>query len=403
VLSPKAYRSERLRGQTGLMVRDGEQAGTIEPGSVATRRDGDVLMLALSGDWSTDALAEASAALDRVDPDGARSVVVDLQGVESLDTNGALFLLHKRQAFEAGGGQVEIEVADPHYRTLFEAAARSPDARTEPPRRPNALIGLLARTGQHALGFAATGRDLLSFLGAVTIALFGAVLRPWRIRWKALIAQMEHTGLHAVPIVGLLSFLIGIVLAYQSSDQLARFGAQIYTVNIVAVGILREMGVLITAIIVAGRSGSAFTAQIGTMKVNQEIDALDTLGMSPVDVLVVPRVLGLILVMPLLTFYANIMGILGGAVMSMMTLDIGFAQFLTQLQGAVDASALFVGLVKAPLFAGIIGVVGCFEGMQVSQSAESVGQRTTRSVVESIFLVIVVDAMLSILFSVIGV
>ncbi|MFN4090267.1 MAG: ABC transporter permease [Alphaproteobacteria bacterium] len=370
---------------------------------MTVRSVGERTIVVFAGDWDTDHLAPASTQLDRVGDPGPGPVTLDLRAVDALDTNGALLVHRTAQALAAGGRPVDLDVADPHHRTLLDAAARAPDEAGEIPREPNPLVVLLERTGRNTLGILATGRDLLSFLGAVTLALLASLARPHRIRWRALIAQMEQTGLYAVPIVGLLSFLIGIVLAYQSADQLARFGAQIFTVNIVAVGVLREMGVLITAIIVAGRSGSAFTAQIGTMKVNQEIDALETLGMSPVDVLVVPRVLGLILVMPLLTFYANLMGLLGGAVMSMMSLDIGFNQFLVQLQGAVDASTLFVGLVKAPLFAGIIAVVGCFEGMQVSQSAESVGQRTTRSVVESIFLVIVLDAMLSILFSVIGV
>lgn len=384
-------------------MREGVLYDNARPAELEVRRSGDRLVLALAGDWSTDGLPRAADRIARADTGGSRTVVLDLGGVEALDTNGALLILETQRSLAADGRPVDIETGDPHHRSLLDSAARMPETAVEQPRRPNAMVALLNNTGRTAFGLLETGRDLLSFLGAVTIALIAAAARPWRIRWRALFAQMEQTGLHALPIVGLLSFLIGIVLAYQSSDQLARFGAQIYTVNIVAVGILREMGVLITAIIVAGRSGSAFTAQIGTMKVNQEIDALDTLGMSPVDVLVVPRVLGLILVMPLLAFYASIMGILGGAVMTMTSLDITFAQFLTQLQGAATPSALFVGLVKAPLFAGIIGVVGCFEGMKVSQSAESVGQRTTRSVVESIFLVIVLDAMLSILFSVIGV
>ena len=214
---------------------------------------------------------------------------------------------------------------------------------------------------------------------------------------------MEQSGLNALPIVGLISFLVGVVLAYQGADQLARFGAQIFTVNLVAVGVLREMGILLTAIIVAGRSGSAFTAQIGTMKVNEEIDALQTIGLDPMDVLVMPRLIGLVLVLPLLTFYADIMGLLGGAVMATVVLDISFFQFARQLNDAVDLWAFWVGVIKAPLFAFIIAMVGCYEGLKVSRSAESVGRQTTRAVVESIFLVIVLDALLSIFFSFIGI
>jgi phospholipid/cholesterol/gamma-HCH transport system permease protein len=211
---------------------------------------------------------------------------------------------------------------------------------------------------------------------------------------------MEQTGLNAMPIVGLLSFLIGVVMAYQGADQLRRFGAEIYTVNLLGVAILRELGVLLSAIIIAGRSGSAFTAQIGTMQVNQEIDALRTMGLEPVEVLVMPRVFGLVLTLPLLVFYADAMGLLGGCLMTWATLGISIPGFLNQLRGAIGAWTLWVGVIKAPFFALIISMVGCYEGFNVTGSAESVGRLTTQSVVEAIFVVIVADAAFSILFSV---
>jgi len=201
----------------------------------------------------------------------------------------------------------------------------------------------------------------------------------------------------------LISFLTGVVLAYQGADQLARFGAQIFTINLVGIGVLREMGILLTAIIVAGRSGSAYTAQIGTMKVNEEVDAMRTLGLDPMELLVLPRVIALIIVMPLLTFYADMMGLLGGAVMANVVLDISFFQFVRQLNTAVPLWSFWVGVIKAPLFGFIIALVGCYEGLQVTRSAESVGRQTTRAVVEAVFLVIVLDAVLSILFSVLGI
>jgi len=203
-----------------------------------------------------------------------------------------------------------------------------------------------------------------------------------------------------MPIVGLLSFLIGVVMAYQGADQLRRFGAEIYTVNLLGIAILRELGVLLTAIIIAGRSGSAFTAQIGTMQVNQEIDALRTLGLDPVEVLVLPRLLGLVLTLPLLVFYADAMGLIGGALMSWATLDITIPKFLDQLRGAITEWTFWVGVLKAPFFAWIIAMIGCYEGFNVTGSAESVGRLTTQSVVESIFVVIVADAAFSILFSI---
>ncbi len=205
-----------------------------------------------------------------------------------------------------------------------------------------------------------------------------------------------------MPILGLLSFLLGVVIAYQGADQLRRFGAEIFTINLLGVSMLREIGGLIAAIIVAGRSGSAFTAQIGTMRVNEEIDAMQTLGLNIAEVLVVPRVLGLVISLPLLTFYAGVMGMIGGAVMCYFDLGITIPVFLRQMETAVTVQTVLVGLIKAPVFAFVIGLVGCFEGLRVERNAASVGKLTTRSVVESIFLVIVFDAGFSILFSVLG-
>ena len=202
-----------------------------------------------------------------------------------------------------------------------------------------------------------------------------------------------------MPIIGLLSFLIGVVVAYQGVDQLRRFGAEIFTVNLLGVSILREMGILITAIVVAGRSGSAFTAQIGAMQVNQEIDALQALGLDPVEILVLPRIIALVIALPLLAVFADMMGLAGGGVMVMLVLDISLIQFMEQLRGAVSIWSFWIGILKAPVFAFLIALVGCREGLRVTGSAESVGRQTTKSVVVAIFLVIVTNAAFSILFS----
>jgi phospholipid/cholesterol/gamma-HCH transport system permease protein len=225
------------------------------------------------------------------------------------------------------------------------------------------------------------------------------VRRPGWLRWTAIVAQMEQTGVNALAIVGLLSLLVGVVIAYQGADQLRHFGAEIYTVDLLGVSILRELGVLMTAIIIAGRSGSAFTAQIGTMQVNEEIDALRTIGLDPVEVLVVPRLVGLLLTLPMLTIYANLMGLLGGCLMAWGVLGITIPQFLNELQASISPRTFWIGVIKAPFFAAIIATIGCFEGFQVSRSAESVGRLTTLSVVESIFLVIVTDSIFSVFFS----
>jgi phospholipid/cholesterol/gamma-HCH transport system permease protein len=216
------------------------------------------------------------------------------------------------------------------------------------------------------------------------------------------VSHIERTGLNALPIVGMISFLVGVVLAFQGADQLRRFGAQVFTVNMVGISVLREMGILLTAIVVAGRSGSAFTAEIGAMQVNEEVDALRVTGLDPMEVLVAPRVIALMISLPLLAFFADIMGLLGGGIMAVTLIDISFGQYWRILNNAVNLNTFLVGIIKAPIFALLIALVGCFEGLRVSGSAESVGRLTTRSVVEGIFLVIIFDAFFSVLFSYLG-
>jgi phospholipid/cholesterol/gamma-HCH transport system permease protein len=231
-----------------------------------------------------------------------------------------------------------------------------------------------------------------------------AILSPrHELPFPAFVQQIEETGLTALPIVGMLAFLIGIVLAYQGADQLKRFSAQIYTIDFLGIGILRELGGLVTAIVIAGRSGSAFTAQIGTMRVNEETDAMQTIGLNIAEILVLPRVLALMLSLLFLTFYADVVGIIGGMVMTYFDLGITFPAFMRELEGAISLKTLLVGLVKAPVFAFVIALVGCFEGLRVERNAASVGRLTTRSVVESIFLIIALDAAFSVLFSVLGI
>ena len=361
------------------------------------------LRLALSGDWTTEALSGKEPQLARVlEHPRAADVVLDLSAVTEFDTAGAWTVVRTARQFEEAGASVSIQGADEARQRLLEAVSE----REPPPPPPKPLpfpLGLLARIGTATVAVAADARALVAFLGLVTLTFLSVLLRPARMRVTSLVFHMQKTGIDALPIVGLLAFLIGVVLAYQGADQLARFGAQIYTVNLLGISILREMGILITAIIVAGRSGSAFTAQIGTMKVNQEVDAMRTIGLDPTEVLVLPRILALVLVLPLLTFYANIMGLIGGGVMVWTLLDIPPDVFLRQLQAAVNLNSFLVGMVKAPIFAFVIGLVGCFEGLRTGGNAESVGTQTTRAVVEAIFLVIVLDALFSVFFSFIGV
>ncbi|MEA2755383.1 MAG: phospholipid/cholesterol/gamma-HCH transport system permease protein [Aliidongia sp.] len=366
--------------------------------SFAIAREGETLRMSLHGRWILAETRQLDGALRALRTAGCREVEIDCGGLERLDTAGAWLLLRTKRALEATPATVMVTNVPESLRPLVETIERGCTAPPVGPFRRGGFVRFLDQIGGAVVEMGHWGLDLLEFFGRVANETVGTVLHPRRLRGAALIHQIEETGLNALPILGLLSFLIGVVFAFQGADQLRRFGAEVFTVNLLAVSILREIGGLMAAIIVAGRSGSAFTAQIGTMMVNEEIDALETLGMSSVEVLVLPRVVGLIVALPLLTFYANVMGLTGGAVISYFDLGITFPAFLRQLHGALHQGTFWVGLIKAPVFAFIIALVGCFEGLRVERNAGSVGRMTTQSVVASLFLVIIADAMFSILF-----
>jgi phospholipid/cholesterol/gamma-HCH transport system permease protein len=364
-----------------------------------------ILRLIPTGEWNVGQSPRLDLVTRAVRPDGARQADIDGSGVTELDSAGAWLLLRTKRELEQAGVQVRSFVLPQHYMPLVQTMEEEHIA---PPVRhavrPRGVVPFLEGTGRgtmHALG---QGYAMLGFLGRVTVEAIEAVFAPRReLPLPAFVKQIEETGLTALPIVGLLAFLIGVVLAYQGADQLRRFGAEIFTVDLLGVGFLRELGGLVTAIIVAGRSGSAFTAFIGTMRVNEEVDAMETMGLNIAEVLVIPRVLGLVIALPLLTFYADVVGLIGGMVMCYFDLHITVPVFLRELQQAITFKTLLVGLIKAPVFAFLIGLVGCFEGLRVERNAESVGRLTTRSVVESIFLIITFDAGFSVLFSILGI
>jgi phospholipid/cholesterol/gamma-HCH transport system permease protein len=362
-------------------------------------READAVILAATGAWVIATARRLDSVLGRLDLAGCRHLTIDCAGLDHLDTAGAWLLLRMKRVAETAGIAAEITGLRPEFEALLATVDKdTPRERPATPRDWPAFFRFLERLGR-ATSFALwEARELVGFLGMITIEM-RTLWQPRKWRVAALVTQVEQTGVDGLPIIGLLSFLIGVVFAFQGADQLRRFGAEIFTVNLLGVSILREIGGLMAAIIVAGRSGSAFTAQIGTMRVNEEIDAMETLGLNSIHVLVLPRLLGLMITLPLLTFFSDLMGMVGGALMSYFALGITFPAFLRQLQGAISFWTFGVGMIKAPVFAFVIALTGCFEGFQVERNASSVGRLTTQSVVVSIFLVIVVDAAFSILFS----
>ncbi|MAL76465.1 MAG: ABC transporter permease [Rhodospirillaceae bacterium] len=372
-------------------------------GWMRTHSDGAFLTVSAGGAWTISSATALDKLVSSLRTDAAERIVFDLSDLERLDSAGAWLLFRCASRLRSEGISVDFIGVSRNHRPMLDLVSSQAATDGVATDTRNSLVKFLERIGQGFVAAMMKGVELLNFIGLVTITMGRTILSPRRLRPKALVTQIEQTGLNALPIVGLLSFLIGVVLAYLMSDQLRQFGAEVFTVNLVGLSMLREVAVLITAIMIAGRSGSAFTAQIGTMKVNEEIDAMGTLGLDPIEVLVQPRVLALMITLPFLTFFADVMGILGGGVMTVLSLGLSPEQFVTALKKAVDLNDFLVGMVKAPVHAYIIAIVGCYEGLKVERTAESVGRQTTTSVVESIFLVIVATSLFSILFSVLGV
>ncbi|HEX3432060.1 MAG TPA: MlaE family lipid ABC transporter permease subunit [Rhizomicrobium sp.] len=374
------------------------------PATVRLDRAGRTARLVLAGDWLVGEAARMDEALRALDTAAVNELVIDASKIGRLDSAGAWLILRTRHLLESKNVRVADVLLPQNFRPLYQRLESEALAPAAGFHRRRSFADFLERTGRGTMHIFHQTYELVGFLGRITVETWEAILSPGHeLPWPAFIQQIEETGLTALPIVGMLAFLLGIVLAYQGADQLKRFNAEIYTIDFLGVGFLRELGGLVTAIIVAGRSGSAFTAHIGTMRVNEETDAMETIGLNIAEILVLPRVLALIVSLFFLTFYADVVGIIGGMVMTYFDLGITFPAFMRELEGAITLRTLLVGLIKAPVFAFVIALVGCFEGLRVERNAGSVGRLTTRSVVESIFLIIALDAAFSVLFSVLGV
>lgn len=357
--------------------------------------------LQLRGDWTLANYVALGDRISRVSREARDAASVDLTGMSALDTAGAARMLELLGPESLARLAADDSPLPPERRALLRSVAEAmgaSGAATHAPRGSE-IVELLADIGLGMRKFWDHTVALLGFTGLTLEALATLALRPARWRVTSVVAQIEITGLDAVPIIALLTFMVGAVIAFLGASVLADFGATIYTVNLVALSFMREFAVLLTAILMAGRTASAFTAQIGSMKSNEEIDALRAIGLSPLELLVIPRVLALLVSLPILTFVGMATGIFGGALVCAVRLDISPTMFLNIVQNEIPLRHFLLGMAKAPLFAFVIAVIGCLEGFKVSGSAESVGEHTTSSVVQSIFVVILLDALAALFFT----
>lgn len=325
----------------------------------------------------------------------ARSVVLDASRVDYCDGSGIALLIHLRQQQEKLRGTLRIEGLQPAFQELLDDW--SPGSVEPEAKKPKPSVRLAEEIGEGAVEVWRDIHTLVSFVGELGTALFKAALQPRTIRWNETMRAAEEVGVNALPIVAMLSFLVGIIMAFQAAVPLRQFGAEIFVANMIGLSVLREMGPLMTAIILAGRSGSAFAAEIGTMKVREEIDALKTMGLEPVRFLVVPRVIAAVVMTPVLTVFADLLGVMGGSVV-MLSLGFPLVTFFNQLQSAVSYGSLVGGLVKALAFGILIAAIGCLRGLQTQTGASAVGLSTTHAVVSGIVLIVITDGIFSVIY-----
>ncbi|MDN3518658.1 ABC transporter permease [Aquisalimonas lutea] len=354
--------------------------------------DAEQSRLLCRGDWTWGGLSLAEPGL----PGGINGRLhLDTTGIRGLDTAGAVVLQHRIEALESNGCAVDRDGLPDGHEGLLALVRRH----RLPPADPRPRAGVLYRIGFGTARGLGRLSAFFAFVGEVAADALPLVMRPHRIRWRQVVGEIDHAGLRALPILGLLVFLTGVVIAYQGGAPLQRYGANIFLVDLLTLTMLREMAPLMTAIIVAGRTGSAYTAQIGTMRITEEVDALRVIGITPYEMLVLPKLLALLVAMPLLTIFADILGMLGGITVAGAWFGVGATEFIARMPEAIAPSSFWVGIIKAPVFAILITLVSCYHGFCVQGSTESVGRATTQSVVQGIFLVIVADAVFSVVFN----
>lgn len=366
---------------------------SVIPASITVSHAPSHTLLRCSGVWTIQHLFSASKILEFFTPN--QPIIWDISGITQLDSAGVTLLRLYYREFEAKGMVSELVGASEEHIKLYNLLYEHPIDENHPPKTPSWLHALGQKTHQYILGTA----NFLAFLGEAFILLLYTLRHPTKIRYRSIMAHISSTGLSALPIIATSAFLIGVVIAYQSLVQLQKFGADIFIVDTIGISLTRELAPLITAIVVAGRSGSAFTAQIGAMKMTQEIDAMKTMGFDPFIFLVWPRILALMIVMPLLIFFADMIGIFGGMVVAQAQAHLSFDEFIARLKNTLALKHYLIGIAKGPVFAFLIAMVSTYRGFQVSLNTESIGRYTTMSVVNAIFLVIACDALFSILLT----
>ena len=355
----------------------------------------------LSGRLTIDDVATLADELAAVPP-RAPGLAVDLSAATAIDTAGAWAINSLINRWNDAGHTAQVQGAAPDIDRLIRALTVPPPPVKRPADRGNPVLARLEQIGRAVVHQADNAGGFLAFLGQTLVVLALTLIGRRRLRWHAVAHQGEAIGVNALGIIGLLLFLVGLVVAQQGAVQLRQFGAEVFTVNLIGRATTRELGILLTAIMVAGRSGSAFAAQIGSMKLNQEIDALRTIGLDPIEVLVVPRVIACSLMLLGLAFYGVMCALIAGGLFAWSELAMPPAAYITRLQEVILVSDFAIGMIKAPVFGFIIAIMGCFHGFQVTGNAESVGSRTTQAVVEAIFVVIVFDAFFAFFFSALG-
>lgn len=374
-------------------------AQSRQPAELTTRQDGARLILEPRGDWLMETVGRFDRRLRRIESEtDPKDLVIDLSGLGRIDTAGAYLLgrtlsrCNEPDADRHFTG--EHETARRMMAEMLERLADCPEEETS----SRGLVSTLARIGAGVEDGLKETVESFAFFGRTITTGVSVLMNPTRMRWTSTIHLMETAGVDALPIISVLSFFIGAVVAFMGASLLETFGASVFTVDLVGIAVLREFGVIITAILLAGRSDSAFTAAIGSMKMQQEIDAMKVMGLDPYEVLVLPRVIACVIMAPLLTLSAMVAGVFGGMLVSWMTLDISPNFFLTRLNDTIDLKHFLVGMSKAPVFGLVIAIVGCRHGLQVGGDVESLGKRVTTSVVQAIFAVIVIDALFAMMY-----